>query len=120
MFKNIIIGVSIIIIIAIMGTIIYFKFYPRLEIVEFNTSKPKYEADEEIYFKIEANKRSYYYLFTYNSNDVRKLLYPKDLSHLNTLEPNSKVMVGGFNIVKNPNIRMKSDIGLLLETQCLV
>jgi len=91
--------------VVVVAVLFYLGLPKVLEIAEFSTTKAEYSANEEIFFRIKATQPSYYYLYTYNPKDKRKLLYPRKSSLPNRLNANKTVRSGGFNIIKNPKYK---------------
>ena len=77
-----------------------------LRIVEFSSTKSKYALNEEVFFNIKTNKKAYFYLYTYNAQDKRLLLYPKDISKPYRVDGNTLIRPdNGFRIINNQNYR---------------
>jgi len=92
-------------VVSVIAILLYLGLPKSLKIAEFSTTKSEYSANEEIYFRIKATQKAYYYLYTYNAEDTRILLYPKKSIYQNSLNANKTVRSGGFTVIKNPKYR---------------
>ena len=112
-FLNKPISLGIIIVISI-GLFLLLKYEKNLEIVTFEAQQAQYDIDEDIWINVQTNKKVYAYLYTYNDEGTRKLLYPKKLTDEHILPANKLVEIGSFN-VKDSSKKIYKD-----ETVCLI
>ena len=115
--------INVAVIVTIFGILFYFlytEYKKDLKIVTFTTHQTQYDIDEDIWFNIEVNKMVYAYIYTYNDEGTKKLLYPKKLSDKNILSANTLNEVGSFNVLQeddNKKVYKDEPVMLIVATQ---